>query len=180
MKRIFILFLIVVSAVIASVARAEQTTVVLTAGNWQDVFNKIEAGYIKAFGGALTTASTTSRPSVFHPYTSDSFINILFVPGKVTITNVTDGSSTVTLSQPITLSRGIYLTMGYKDTAGYYYIYVYTISGYVASTKFQYSTSNCISMRFNGTAYYTEYARINVNSAVDTLTKVLYDWQGGT
>jgi len=117
MKKIFRFLLILTVFATCALAQPEAQSIVLTPRDWRDVNKKIEAGYIRALGSSLTATSPTVRPNVFHPLTSDSFINILFIHSeRAAITSVTDGSSTVTLSHPITLSRGIYVTMGVQGT----------------------------------------------------------------
>ena len=182
MKRIFLFLLtFILAAVIASVY-AEPTSVVLTPSNWQDVFNKIQSGYIEAFGSSLytDTPGTAIRPWVYSPNSNSGTILVLFAPKTVAITAVTDGNVyTVNLQPPLVLKRGIYLTMGYKDSSGKYYAYIYNVNGYVGYLWVQFSgTPSDLRMVFNDTVYFAQYGNVANNQVVDTLTKILCDWRG--
>jgi hypothetical protein len=168
MKKIILFLVTLALAVIAlSVSvRAEPQTVVLTPSNWEDVFRKIEAGYIitaklGTSPGPLSLCSNTNQLT--------NYVWFLFVNGTVAVTPA--GSST----PAFTLNRGIYIATAYIDAAGKRYYYVYSISGLVAYGAF--SGSDAV-LYFDKKIYYNTllYAP---SQLFDTVARILADWRGG-
>ncbi|MCI4410011.1 MAG: hypothetical protein JHC26_13045, partial [Thermofilum sp.] len=178
MKRIFLLLL--AFALLFSISiLAQPQTVVLTPSNWQDVNNKIQAGYIGAFGTSFSLSKNIAQVYVGSGGSSSSaYIYIVFVNGTVSSTNALD---------PVTLNRGIYVTISIYDSSNMVYYYIYNVSGLVASgrvTSFS-SGGTSYSLTVNKNVYVATYGSITYdysgtgwNNAINTLSAILRDWQG--
>jgi len=160
MKKIFILFLIAVSACALSVY-AEPQTVVLTPADWQDVFNTINVDYILVSGYAPTLTSSLSLTL--------NYIQFVFANGTVTVTPAGSASS-------FTLQRGIYLVTAWLDSSNNKFYYVYTISGLVAQGQFPTATTT---LNFDKKIYVVTWITESSTTLFNTVMCILYDWQGG-
>jgi hypothetical protein len=167
MKRIFLLLLVFVLLFSVSVF-ADPQTKVLTPSNWQDVFQKIQVGYIRAIGGSLTTLSANSETQ-FNTVQGNT-IYLIYTPSTAVLLNKT--------GYPVaTISQGIYILAFYGDSSGMQYAYLYDVTGLRTYGKLG-TGSYAYYFKFNITIYYARLFYAPNDKVIETVQKILYDWQG--
>jgi hypothetical protein len=161
MQKIFLFLLIF--TVFALSASAQPQSRVLTPSNWQDVFQKLDAGYLAVVQKRPPDLATSLGVSG----TMQSSIYFVFANGTVKVTP--SGAQ----SPNVTLPRGIYIIAGYYDGVRFY-AYIYTITGWVATLNLGSSAGVAFDKRVYARALWSGSHSL----IFATVQKILYDWQG--